>query len=412
MTEEQSDSQVVVDSAGSVTDEESKLSPVKQAIADLRDGGLEFTDKKGTDTDDPEVEDDESSTTEEEGDEEGETEEAEEEEGEADESGAEDVSDEAGGEGDDESGDDEGDGEEEEAEPELIAVEGPARAPGEKAEVRVHPDDKELVAQWANNGMRRAEFNKNMEPVRERQREIVDFIDQVETDPIGFVTEKVAKPMRKAMVLELLVSDDNLRAAVMQELEEIEADPNTLGRVKAELRADQAERVKDVADQKSANKADEDAANLVIRAVDKLIPGDADDSTAQKFFDDALIFLGAIARDDPKKVTVETVPELLDDRLRLYGLKADTSADGEDSEGAVDGKKGRPAKKGKKPVAKLVTSEETATKLASKSTRKRAAGAGAVGAGAGASKLTPPAHQNMKARLKWYREQVMGRPSA
>lgn len=418
MADQKPDPQAVVtDSSGSAAEDESKVSPIKQTLADLRDGGLKFTDPlgEGETEEDAEVESDADAGTEE-GDEEGE---AETEEEEADEPGAEDVPDEAGSEGEDESDVDDGDEgepeepeEEPEAELELASVEGPARAPGEKAEVRVHPDDLELVQQWANNGMRRAEFNKNMEPVRERQREIVDFIDQVETDPVGFVNEKVVPGMKRTLVLEMLLSDDALRENVMSDLNEIEADPAVLRSTKAELRADQAERRQEISDQKAANKRDEDAANEVIRAVDALIPENADDGIAQQFFDDALIHLGAVARSDPSKVTPQTVPELLAPRLRLYGLDADTQADGADSEDAVDGKGTKPAKKAKKPSAKLVTSEETAKKLAEKSNRKRAAGAGAVGAGAGASKLSPPPKQNVKERLKWYKEHVLGQKSA
>jgi len=257
-----------------------------------------------------------------------------------------------------------------------------------------------------NMGLRRSEFNQQMEAVRAERTEVEQFITELETDPVGLFTARATPQAKAQMVREILLSDPQIRNQVADELVEFETNPVSLQRAEAQARADRLERQSELNTRHAEIKAAEAQAARVIQRVNQLIPEDAPDEDADAFFRDAMQYLEYAANKfGAEKVTENTVPELLADRLRLYGLtKAEGAAGSSSQDGASEGLKGSRSKE--KKTATLENAKEGQSSV-QKKVQKRKKIASAAPAGAGSKSTTgiqPPKGQTVAERLKWAAE--------
>lgn len=270
--------------------------------------------------------------------------------------------------------------------PEGVTVRLPGRGEGEELEIEVSdPETAERLRQVANDGMRRAEFNRRIGEVEQGRAELREVEELIQQDPVGFVTERLDASLREQVTTALL-ADPEIYERVAETLTGWDEDPSRRDADRYRIRAEQAERRDKLRTEQAEGRAVREHAHAVAAAVRELIPDDADDRTARDFYADAIGDLQRAARE--RDVAPADVPALLERRLRLYGLPATArdSLTAEHAPSAGDAAARPGGRKAPDPASRAATARATGKRFRQASARRRQVAATAP-AGAGAPPL-------------------------
>jgi hypothetical protein len=323
-----------------------------------------------------------------------------------------------------EEGADEGEGEDAESDDELVVFRLPPRNPNEE-ELEVElPKELEEHFNRLKNGYMRGEAAREVlsraeakEEELRADREEIQLIDsELEADPVGFVSKRVAPQYRKALLMELLADDELWGDEKLQNnLREWEHSPETREQFRTKVERDRLKEERERDNHARARKVAREGAAKTAAIVRSFMDGEDDIGRREKFHRLAMTQLGELAAQTGRtEFTQKEVIEYLDRQGILNGYGLDPSS----LEGAAPGKTGADASpprqegdrpKGRKPAvrARRVTAEEareTGKRLKEGSQRRRAAGSYApTGAGAPAAGVELPKGQTVKERIAFVR---------
>jgi predicted transcriptional regulator len=300
--------------------------------------------------------------------------------------------------GDDEAGDDTD---------ASLTVEIPGRREGETVSIEVNdPELAERLQQLANDGMRRREFNVQAEALRTKGAEIKTFQDRLATDPSGLILEKATPQTREVIVRDILLSDPALLSRMLDQLNDIETDPNARQAAVATMERDAAVRAREVDRLTAENESYLASANEIIGAVEALIPEDAPDDKVNAFLEDALAFLEFKAtKEGPSVVNPANIKNLVGSRLQLHGIVPSTAPADPDGSGDGAATPATPKVVLKKATpAQVEQAAQEGEKLTTRSKQRKAAVTAPAGAGADTAQFTPPKGQGIKERIAWMRK--------
>lgn len=207
---------------------------------------------------------------------------------------------------------------------EVVRVLLPGRNPGDPAyehEILVDdPDVARALRQATNEGMRREEFNRRIERVRERE-DLLSLVDHhIETDAPGFVMSRLPAEDR-VQVARVLLTDPAVFQAVRQELEQYEDETQReLARLRFQTQS--ADRQRDL-DATFQQRRERQAAVEVITDTLELITGVIPDPARREMFETDSI--NELQREYERtrrntRMTPQEIVTVLKPRLHLYGL--------------------------------------------------------------------------------------------
>lgn len=302
-----------------------------------------------------------------------------------------------------------------EAAPETV-VEIPGRRTGDKP-IKLAMEDKEtadLVRAALKDGLRREEFNRQMESVQ-RERDEIDMLEQhLDLDAVGFILERV-KPELHVELARHLMSVPAVFTALREELGESE-DENVRARRAAELRTQRGESQRAVDRKMDQLAASRTQARMVRNVVESIVPADMPDDEAALFRDDCIGDIAAAVRahyakhnSDPR-LRPDDVVTMLDRRLRHFGITPESARAGLSSgqpprRATAATPKGAPAPS--IPDENAARTTGARLKQASDARREAAAVPGA-GAGARPTQIELPANQGVKERIAFVRKLIGG----
>ena len=289
----------------------------------------------------------------------------------------------------------------------------PGRSPDDPPE-EIEVDDPQVAERLrmlANNGMRRAEFNRQMESVAQQRQEIEHFQTELEADPVGWIMTQVESPELRQALARHLLADEGVYDAVIEDVASWDRDPVARRAAAAELRADRLER-QQRAQQEVATRA-QVKQNLreIQTSIRDLIPDDIDGAEAQRFYAYAIRevqdYVNSIGTNhlDPAQVPVLLERQGL---LRLFGLhgpRPEPVASPSSAAPAAPSRAERPAA-GARPAPTVEEAHQAQQKLRKRiQTRRAAATVAPAGAGATPTRIRPPEGQGVEDRVAWYKRQ-------
>lgn len=249
----------------------------------------------------------------------------------------------------------------------------------------------------------RARVRELEQEAEARMREMDEIQEHLALDPAGFLAGNVRPEYRRDVVLELLTTDDTLYEAVTEALDGWQVEPHQRQLRAAQLQAERVKRESDFQREIATRRTTMARATELIRGIKEMIPQGMPPQTASRFFEDAYRDLADHGRKNGwDGVSPETLPKLLDFRIRQYGI--DGTAD---SNGASRPESGvrvaRPANaKAEALTAKAQTAKKEADRMRLRYQRRRAAGASAPsGAGSPANRAQPPKGASLEDALDW-----------
>ncbi len=258
-------------------------------------------------------------------------------------------------------------------------------------DVAVEFEDAETAAQAQRAVMRRSEYDAAMADLERNLGELQQIDYFMERDPRGFMVNELT-PERQIDVARGLLALPHVREA----LDANPPDPSQAIEDAHRWQATQAQARHAAAIQQQAR--------AYRRAVESMLPASLPDEKAAMLLDDLLGDLAAYARQNPDRIpTREQLPEVLAERLKLYGVDPLKAA--------------RQLATGQQRTVRAPTDRDAIDKARNtgaqfKARREALRSAAAVpGAGAGAqpTKLQPPPKQGVADRIKWLREKLVGR---
>lgn len=237
----------------------------------------------------------------------------------------------------------------------------------------------ERLRRLANDGLRRAAYDEKVAAVEERETELRTAEELIEANPVGFVLGMMT-PERQLEVAQALVTEhfESLRPIVERFME----DEAHVLREKVTLR-----------DRTNSDRADAEdivarrqAARAIMGAAQKLVPEDTDHATASEFLRDAERDLVEAARSGAQ-VTPDTVSQLLERRIRMYGFS------GERNKGTANDKTlavARPVSDRAKAIAERKAQAAESQKRVQRVQAQRKVAKAVPGPGAGAATVRTP----------------------
>lgn len=274
---------------------------------------------------------------------------------------------------------------------------------GNPVEIDVEPEIAEILRADDNDRMRRIEFNRQMSEVTEQRAELDAIGNYLESDPVGFIGERVKPELRIEVVRSLLAM------ASAEEFEQMLSnvndwdDPETRELAALRMQNDRAKKRREAEDAASKRKEIEDSGRAIVGMIEELGAG-LDEESLELFIDTAAKKVQDYLDDNKLNVLDPArVPALLEKAgiLKLFNITPGKPAPVAARPAA--GKKEKPAvtaeekAKGEKGAAQM-------KKRAAK--RKVATAVAPAGTGAAQTIAKPPAHKTGKDRINWLRQQV------
>lgn len=253
-----------------------------------------------------------------------------------------------------------------------------------------------------------ADARAQMVEAESRQAELDEIQGYIEADPVGYLTSRVRPELRQQVVMDLLLSSDEIYEAVSVELEKWQMEPHERRIQSAERRATRVEQERDFTVQREARKATQLRASEIMGQLHEFVPTDMPAETARRFFDDMYRDLTEHGqRNGWSGVSPAALPEILSYRFNQYGVDPKISQNGapRDETGMVVA---RPANAAAEAIAaKAETARGTGEKLRLQYQRRRAAGASAPsGVGTPANRARPPKGATLDQALDWAKQNL------
>jgi hypothetical protein len=296
--------------------------------------------------------------------------------------------------------------------PSDILVEIPGRHADKPLKLAVEDEETaNALRALVKGNVRRDQLHRETENLQ-RQRDELDMVEQHLTlDPVGFLTDRV-KPEIRLEVARHLLSIPEVFAEITKDMTEWD-DPDKLKLRQAELRAARADSQRGTEREMARIKEAKEQGRLVRDTVAAIVPTDMEEEDATMFVNDCLtdVMAWANAHPDVRRLRPEEVIGILDRRLRHHGMTPESALAALSS--GQPFRRSTAARPGKVPASGTPDAEEARTagaKLKQAGEARRAAAA-VPGAGAGArpTKIEPPAQQSVKERIKWVKEQLLGK---
>lgn len=301
---------------------------------------------------------------------------------------------------------------------ESLIVRLPGRREGD-GDVEVEVDDPEIAERFRqaiNDGMRRAEFRRQMGEIESQRAELNEIYQWLEADPAGFLVDRIQSVDVKKEVAKHLMAIPEVYDAVVAEFEDVDGDERALAAKRNELelqrlkRRDQIER--DVAQWRTTMENVRQVDAQLAALSDQI----ADEGRAQQFFRMAARELNDYAKQQRRLVDPDEVALILHRLgvLQLFGLRPGAPGP---VQGRQDG--GRSAEAPKAPAdarpaarpqrgpaesapAPVANTRNVAEQIRRAQAQRRAAAAVApAGVGATPARVQPPPGQTVAERLKW-----------
>jgi hypothetical protein len=288
----------------------------------------------------------------------------------------------------------------------------PARNAGQPP-VEVEVEDPELAAdimRMARGYARTQEFHRAMTEVEARQEELAQFEDALRIDPVNLIMDK-ANPNTKVDLALALMSDPAVFNKVVETFGGL--DGPELQNIAIRLENQRLTRASTVIQQLRDRSQTRVQGREIDAAIQRMIPDDMDARAAGLLYNDLRRDATAHIMDNGlKRLPIEQLPEILAERLALYGVTVEEAADRlQDTEtpllpvtARTAGREAAPARNGGRQPAR--TGERLVAQAAAR------ARAGAVpGGGAGVPAQAGwalPQRQGVKGRIASLREILAG----
>lgn len=287
------------------------------------------------------------------------------------------------------------------AEPLVVKLRGRNETDPELEIEVTDPAVAERLRQNANDGMRRADYNRQMAELQRDRSELREFGILLETAPESIVDQMT--PDRRERVLRYLLASDF--ESVKSTVEQWYSDDTARRGALVDMR-EQAGRSRQETAQRSAG---ERRADEIRAAVADLIPETAAEADAQDFYTDAIAYLSQMAQ-QRGDVDPRAVPELLAARMRRYWGAA-TAAVPQPAAPAPPAPLAvaRPVGANAESVAQKAQRARASVARTQTAQATRAIAAKIAPQGAGAVPTVteqPPKGQNLKQRLAWFASKV------
>ena len=280
----------------------------------------------------------------------------------------------------------------------------------------------EILRANINDGMRRAEFNRQMAEVQ-AQREELDYIyESLRLDPVNFIMDHVTKPEIRIELARYLLADPAVYDKVIEEYAQVDGDPDALDAKRAKLELERINRREQMRRELEEARAVQRNIRQVHQVLSELAEG-LDEATANRFIQIAgrdladYVRLHNLTMLDPAEV-----PLILKrlGTLDLFGLRPGAqgsasaparAAGGAAAAYAQPGASGVPPARPKGPAeARIASSQAVQAQRVGEQFRaahaRRAAATAVAPAGVGATPLRvqPPKGQTVKERIAWARQ--------
>jgi hypothetical protein len=286
-----------------------------------------------------------------------------------------------------------------------------------EADIELELEDEaaaERIRRLQNDGMRRKAFLEAKTALDEERAEFTAVTQAIDADPVSFILGQMT-PERQMDVAKALLAEhfDKLVPSIQAYDDEQQG---------TKRRADDRLALRDRVDQSRTTMTESQArqkhAVSCMNAAHSLIPENTDPSVARDFMGDVEQDLVAAARAG-KPVTPETVPQLIDRRLKLYGFGAGATSVAAPAAPAVPPAAqptgtARPIGDRATAIAARVVTKEEAKSAQSRiktvqTTRKTAAAVAPPGAGAAPVQIPViPADADIRTASKIIRKQGQG----
>jgi hypothetical protein len=192
---------------------------------------------------------------------------------------------------------------------------------GEKdLEAEVSPELADRITRLKNDGMRRKAFDEQMQFVERSKSELQAIEEALSVDPVGFTLGRMT-PERQLEVAEALLIEHFETLA--PKIEQYWNDAAQRQGARVQFR----DRMRENGQQLTETQQKREYAGKILSAARQLLPESVEPSVAQSFLRDAERDLIDAARSGAT-VAPETVPQLLQNRLKLYGLHETPAAPG------------------------------------------------------------------------------------
>lgn len=280
----------------------------------------------------------------------------------------------------------------------ALRVSLPPRNEGEpETEIEVNdPAIAERLRELRNNGMRRAEYNKQVSALAQQRAEMQEFAAIVETAPEVLIDRMTPERRERLFSYMLAMDFETHRPKIEQWYQDDVARREALLGMR-----DQVGKYRSEATQRSTAERRADEIRGAVRA---LVPETADEQDAQDFYTDALAHLTNVAHErgdiDPRAVA-----ELLGSRHRRYfGANAPAAAAASASAAIAVA---RPVGPSAEELAKRARTAQARTQAA-QATRVVAAKVAPQGAGAVPTVVDPrpPKGMDLKGTIEWARKNM------
>lgn len=259
---------------------------------------------------------------------------------------------------------------------------------GSEREVQVDdPELAQLIQQNFNDGMRRKEYTERVAVVEAKLEQLNQIDALIDTNPEAFVAQSLNPEQKIRLASMLLAEHFEELVPIIQGF-----DTNPTERLKTTTEAQRRMREQEAA---FTTRSEAQRQAVAVRsAVESLIPETVEQETAEAFWADASADLQrAIARGE--KVDPSTVPQLLANRLKLYGITAGATTPASAPRITAKLTNGSPssptvAQPANDAAKALATAEATQRRIRlTQQSRRNAAAVPPVGAGAAPVRLPP-----------------------
>jgi hypothetical protein len=179
-------------------------------------------------------------------------------------------------------------------------------------EAEVSPELADRITRLKNDGLRRKAYDEQMQGVERSKAELQAIEEALTVDPVGFTIGRMT-PQRQLEVAEALLIEhfETLAPKIEQYWNDAAA--------RQGARVNFRDKMRESSTQLTETQQKREYANRVLGAARQLLPESVEPAVAQAFLRDAERDLIDAARSGAT-VAPETVPQLLQNRLKLYGL--------------------------------------------------------------------------------------------
>lgn len=215
-------------------------------------------------------------------------------------------------------GEEDGDGEPRWTKVVLPGRADPGNGRGAEADLEIEVADPaiaERLGRLKNDGLRRKQYEDRLATLNQRQAELDEVDQHLETDPVGFAIRHMTPERQLDVARALLLEHLDTLAP---EIEGFLDNPADRQRARVELR----DRQTATGDRLTQARQARATAQRIMSAVEALIPESADPADAEEFLFESRQYLATLAQQDRSRLTPETVPQLLARRIQRFGFDA------------------------------------------------------------------------------------------